>query len=105
IAAKCCLIVEVDVKGCKIDKRQVQILRRRVVRIGHQAVRVRLPGDVRQLFEELLDATSAMPPDNVRRNLVADAVSHHRGVISAALAGLAYCFASVSLSLLAIEKA
>ncbi len=67
-------VVQVDVEGREVEGREVQVLGGRVAGVGDQAVRVGLPGHVPQLPEEALHAAGAVPAEDVRGNLVADAV-------------------------------
>ena len=98
-------IVQVDVEGDEIKERNIQVLGRWEVGVGHQAVGVRLLGDVHELGQETLDPTHAVPADDIGGDLVADVVSEHARVLAAPFGSLTYQGARLTLKALAGEKA
>jgi hypothetical protein len=74
------LAMEVDIEGADIEKRQVEIFRRRKVHVGEQAVRRHRFALVIQFVQELLDACLSMPAHDSRRNLVAERKHQDRWV-------------------------
>src|SRR3984957_167012 len=97
IAAERFGIVQVDVEGDKIERRQVEILGWRVTGIRYQPVRVSLSGNVSQFGEEFLDPASALPTDHVGRDFIAHAVRKEGRMTTASFRGCANRFARLRL--------
>src|SRR5712692_10196011 len=78
-------VLEIDIKGQKVQERQVQVLSRGVVHICDQTARRLLLGGAVQPPQEGLDSTPAMPADDGRGNLVADRVTQYGRVAGASV--------------------
>src|SRR5688500_15399123 len=72
--------LEVKIEAGEVQKRQVEVFRRRVVDVRDQRPPVTGFDGVVQASQETLDATVAVPPHYRGGYLVADRVSEDRGV-------------------------
>src|ERR687897_3758799 len=57
-------MLEVDVEADEIDEREIEILRRRIVHVGHERARVLGAHHRGEAAEEALDGGAAMPADD-----------------------------------------
>jgi hypothetical protein len=80
-------VVQVDVEGREVQERQVEVLGRRIVGVGDQAIGIDLLADVGQFPEEALDPPAPVPAHDVGRDLVGDAVGEDATVPAAAPGG------------------
>src|SRR3990172_6830854 len=78
IAAVVGLVVEIDVETDEIEKVQLEILGRGIVRIREQALGVVLLADVVEFSEKAAHAASAVPSHDIRANLVAESIGEDR---------------------------
>ena len=85
VAAKGLPVVEIDVKGREIEKREIEILGRWIVVVGHQAVRVGLLSHVGQLPQEAFDPLGPMPANDIGGDFIADAAGQHGWRLAALL--------------------
>ncbi len=98
-------VMEIDVEGGEVEKRKIEVLRRGIVGVGDQALRIDLLDDVAQLGQEPLDLSSAVPTDDIGRDFVADAVGEQGGVPAAALGGFTHGQTGFALRPFAVEEA
>jgi hypothetical protein len=65
-------VVQVDVEGVQIEERQIEKLRRRKIHVREQGVRHSRFRLLIKAAEEPFDPQTAVPPNDARRNLVAE---------------------------------
>src|SRR6266850_1478085 len=65
---------QVDVERNEVQKRQIEIFRRRIIYICNEPLGVFVLGSPIEAFKEFFDATVAVPPDDRRGNFVADGI-------------------------------
>ncbi len=75
IAPELGAFLEVDVERDEVDATQLEVLRRRVVRVGDQHVGVDIVGNVDERVDQTRDGGDAVPPDDVGGKLVAEGES------------------------------
>jgi hypothetical protein len=75
--------LEVDVETEEIEERKFQVFRRRIVDVRHQRRRILALHGVVELVQEARDGARTVPPDDRRRDLVADREGEQRGMIGA----------------------
>src|ERR1700685_4485325 len=78
VAAEVLLAMQIDVERNEIEKTQIEIFRRRIVRVSEQRARIDLFTEVAQLGEKTADRAGTVPAHDIRANLVADAVGGDR---------------------------
>jgi hypothetical protein len=66
-----------DVHGTEVEKRELEVLRRRIVDIRDQAFGIRVLRRVVESLDEPLDPLPSVPADDGSGNLVADRVAEH----------------------------
>ena len=71
-------LLEVDVEREQVEKRQIEILRRRVVDVGDQPAGIGVLDGFVQALEVALDRSAAKPPGERRLDLVAERVAKDR---------------------------
>jgi hypothetical protein len=69
--------LQVNVKSYEIDKREFEILGRRVTYICHKRTGIGLSHDPAKLREKKLDSTAAVPSDGRPGNLISDHVTKY----------------------------
>src|SRR6266436_6681870 len=77
VAAEILFAMQIDVERNEIEKTQIEIFRRRIVRIGKKRVGFDLLSQVVEFAKKATDRARPMPSHNIRANLVADAVSRN----------------------------
>src|SRR5439155_498263 len=70
--------LEVDVEAQEVEKRELQVLGRRVVDVRDEPARVLALGGAVETRDIALDAPPAEPPDDRARDLVADRIAQDR---------------------------
>src|SRR3712207_2233026 len=80
VGLKTLLLLKVDVKGNKVDERQLQIFSGRIVHISNEALGILGFRGAVELLENTLDATPAVPAHDGSRDLVADHVGEYSRV-------------------------
>ena len=78
VAAEVFLAMQIHVERNEIEKTQIEIFGRRIVRVGEKRAGIDLFAEVTQLGEEAADGARPVPAHDVRANLVADAVGGDR---------------------------
>src|SRR5262245_43485930 len=81
VTAKCLEVVQIDVKGDKIQKRKIQILRRRITRIGHQPGWIDLLNFIAQFSKKKFHATRPVPTNDFWRDFIPDTVRKQVGML------------------------
>src|SRR4029079_2469363 len=76
-------LLEVEVERDEVEERQSQVLGRRVVDVGEERVGGLVAHGAGEAGEEALDAATAVPADERRRDLVADREAEEGGVAGA----------------------
>ena len=104
VVAESLWIVQVDVEGGEVQEGEFQILGGRIVRVGRQAVRVGLMGDIGKFFEKSLDTMRAVPAHDIGRNLVADTISQDATVAASVFGSRPNTLPCIALSLFTIEE-
>ena len=74
VAAEVFLAMQINVERNEIEKTQIEIFGRRIVRIGEQRAGIDLLSKVAELGEKAADGARPVPAHDIRSNLVADAV-------------------------------
>ena len=77
------LRLQVDVEGHEVEERELEVLRRREVDVGDEALGVLLLGCAVEAVQEALDRAAAVPAHDRRGDLVADGVGHDGRVAGA----------------------
>src|SRR5215211_9258198 len=90
VGLKTLLLLKVDVKGNKVDERQLQIFSSRIIHIGNEALRILSFCSAIELLENTLDAAPAVPAYDGSRDLVADHVAETCWVADAGRHSSAY---------------
>src|SRR5207244_3273991 len=98
-------IMQIDIKGGKVQEGEIQILGRRIVRVGQKCIGIYLPGDIGQFPQEPLDTCSAVPPDNIGRYLVPDAERKERRMVAQASRCRANMLSRLPLRLDVVQEA
>src|SRR5213078_3256317 len=71
---------EVDVEAEKVEEWKAQVFGLGVIHVRDESIRIFLLGNPVQAFDEFFDATSSVPSDDRRGDLIADDVAEHGGV-------------------------
>src|SRR5208283_5516362 len=74
VTAEVCLVMQINVERNEIEKTQIKIFGRRIVRIGEKRAGIDLFSEVTEFGEKAADGARPMPAHDIRSNLVADAV-------------------------------
>ena len=82
--------LEIDVVGEQVDERELQVLRGRVVDVGHERLRILLAHRVAEARYEALHRAAPEPADDRGGNLVGDREAEDRGVARARADSLAH---------------
>src|SRR5262249_5801604 len=69
---------QIDVERDDVEKREIEVLGRRIVDVRDQAVRVRRLDNAVEVLEISLDLLSSQPTDHRRRDLVAKGITKKR---------------------------
>jgi hypothetical protein len=73
-------MMQIDIETEEIDVLGPEELGGRIIRNRTEAVRILRPGDFHQLLDEVGDPADSAPADDIRRNLVDQAVGKYRRV-------------------------
>ena len=74
VTAEVFLAMQIHVERNEIEKTQIKILGRRIVRIGEKRSGIDLFSEVAEFGEEAADGARPVPAHDIRSNLIADAV-------------------------------
>src|SRR5579884_3285846 len=83
VAAERALVVQVDVEAEKIGEVDRQVFGRGIVRIADERARMLLLDQSDETLQEAPHRLDPVPPDHVRRDLVADEIGEDRGMAAA----------------------
>ena len=75
VTAEIFFAMQIHVERNEIEKTQIEIFGRRIVRVGEERVGIDLFSEVTKLRKKIADRARSVPPHDIRSNLVADAVS------------------------------
>src|SRR5690348_14158869 len=73
VAAEVGLAMEVNIETDEVEKAQIQIFRRWIIRVGEERIRREAFADIIQVIEKPADRARAVPADDVGTDLVAEA--------------------------------
>src|SRR5260370_28940429 len=91
VTPKIFLAMEINVERNEIEKTQIEIFSRRIIRIGEERFGIDLLPEIAELGEKAADGARTVPAHDIRANFVADAVGRDRLAELARLEnGLAY---------------
>jgi hypothetical protein len=105
VAVKGLQIVEVDVERGKVEKREIEVFGGREVGVGHEAGGVGLLHFGGKRAQECAHTVSAMPANNVGRNLVTDRIAQNAREALAHFSGPANGLSRLGSRPAAVEKA
>src|SRR3984957_11412403 len=78
VTAKIFFAMQINIERNEIEKTQVEIFGRRIVRVGEERVGIDLFSQVTELREKFADGAWTVPSHDIGPNLIADAVSRDR---------------------------
>src|SRR5215211_2060331 len=104
VGLKTLLLLKVDVKGNKVDERQLQIFSSRIVHIGNEPLGILSFCSAVELLENTLYAASAVPAHHGSRDLVADHVAENGWVADTGRNSSAYALLYRSDALPIVEE-
>src|ERR1700688_2544290 len=78
VTAKVFLAMQINVERNEIEKTQIEIFGRRIVRICKERFGIDLLAEISELGEKVADGARPVPAHDIRANFVADAIGGNR---------------------------
>src|SRR5260370_27494096 len=78
VAAEVLLAMQIDIERNEIEKTQIEIFSRWIIRVSEERAGIDLLSEVTKLGEKVADGARPMPSPDIRANLVCHPLLHER---------------------------